>query len=43
MIGKVYKDVTEEDKQEILKEMKRDLGVTDKPATEEDKKLLGDE
>jgi len=35
MIGKVYKNVTEEDKQQILKEMKLDLGVTDKSATEE--------
>ena len=41
MIGKVYKDVSEEETHVILKEMKRDLGVTDKPA--EEAKVEGDE
>lgn len=43
MIGKVYKNVDEAECQEILKEMKIDLGVVDKPEGEEMHKVVSDE
>jgi len=43
MIGKVYKNVDEAECQVILKEMKRDLGVVDKPTGGDMDKVEGDE